>query len=42
MPIQTDSTLWIGSRKGAIGNETYGLIDKTGRFVGRHDFDGLS
>lgn len=42
MPIQTSSTLWIGSRKGAIGNGTYGLIDKTGRFVGRHDFDELS
>ena len=42
MPIQTGSTLWIGSRKGAIGNGTYGLIDKTGRFVGRHDFDELS
>lgn len=42
MPIQTGSTLWIGSRKGAIGNGTYGLIDKTGQFVGRHDFDGLS
>lgn len=37
MPIQTGSTLWIGSRKGAIGNGTYGLIDKTGQFVGRHD-----
>lgn len=42
MPIQTGSTLWIGSRKGAIGNGTYGLIDKTGQFVGKHDFDGLS
>ena len=42
MPIQTGSTLWIGSRKGTIGNGTYGLIDKTGQFVGRHDFDGLS
>lgn len=42
MPIQTGSTLWIGSRKGAIGNGTYGLIDKTGQFVGRHDFDELS
>ena len=41
MPIQTGSTLWIGSRKGAIGNGTYGLIDKTGQFVGRHDFDEL-
>ena len=42
MPIQTGSTLWIGSRKGAIGNETYGLIDKTGQFVGKHNFDELS
>lgn len=42
MPIQTGSTLWIGSRKGAIGNGTYGLIDKTGQFVGKHDFDELS
>lgn len=42
MPIQTGSTLWIGSRKGAIGNGTYGLIDKTGQFVGSHDFDELS
>ncbi len=42
MPIQTGSILWIGSRKGAIGNGTYGLIDKTGQFVGRHDFDRLS
>lgn len=33
MPIQTGSTLWIGSRKGAIGNETYGLIDKTGLVI---------
>ena len=42
MPIQTGSTLWIGSRKGAIGNGTYGLIDKTGQFVGRNGFAGLS
>lgn len=42
MPIQTGSTLWIGSRKGSIGNGTYGLIDKTGQFVGKHDFDELS
>ena len=42
MPIQTGSTLWIGSRNGAIGNGTYGLIDKTGQFVGKHDFDELS
>ena len=42
MPIQTGSTLWIGSRKGAIGNGTYGLIDKTGQFVGRNGFDELS
>ena len=42
MPIQTGSTLWIGSRKGALGNGTHGLIDKTGQFVGRHDFDELS
>ena len=30
MPIQTGSTLWIDSRKGALGNGTYGLIDKGG------------
>ena len=42
MPIQTGSTLWIGSRKGAIGNGTYGLIDKTDQFVGKYDFDELS
>ena len=38
MPI----LLWIGSRNGAIGNGTYGLIDKTGQFVVKHDFDELS
>ena len=36
------NTLWIGSRNGAIGNGTYGLIDKTGQFVVKHDFDELS
>lgn len=30
MPIQTGSTLWIGSRKGALGNGTHGLIAKSG------------
>ena len=34
--------MWIGSRNGAIGNGTYGLIDKTGQFVVKHDFDELS
>ena len=41
MPIQTDSTLWYGSVKGAYGNGKYGLIDTTGKFVSANDFDGI-
>ena len=37
MPIQTDSTLWYGSVKGATGNGKYGLIDTTGQYVSRND-----
>lgn len=41
MAIQTGSTLWEGSVKGAYGNGKYGLIDKTGKFVSKNDFDKL-
>lgn len=41
MPIQTDSTLWYGSIKGATGNGKYGLIDTTGQYVSRNDFDQI-
>ena len=41
MAIQTGSTLWEGSVKGAYGNGKYGLIDKTGQFIGKNDFDGI-
>ena len=39
--IQTDSTLWYGSVKGATGNGKYGLIDTTGQYVSRNDFDQI-
>lgn len=42
MPIQTGSTLWIGSVKSAIGNGKYGLIDQTGKFVSKNDFDEIN
>lgn len=41
MAIQTGSTLWEGSVKGAYGNGKYGLIDKTGKFASKNDFDKL-
>ena len=41
MAIQTESTLGEGSVKGAFGNGKYGLIDKTGKFVSKNDFDKL-
>ena len=41
MAIQTGSTMWEGSVKGAYGNGKYGLIDKTGKFIGKNDFDGI-
>ena len=41
MAIQTESTLWEGSVKGAYGNGKYGLIDKAGKFVSKNDFDTL-
>lgn len=41
MPVQTGSTLWIGSVKGAAGNGKYGLIDQTGKFVSKNDFDKI-
>ena len=41
MAIQTDSTLWEGSVKGAYGNGKYGLIDRAGKFVSKNDFDKL-
>lgn len=41
MAIQTESTLWEGSVKGAFGNGKYGLIDKTGKFISKNDFDKL-
>ena len=41
MAIQTGSTLWEGSVKGAYGNGKYGLIDKTGKDIGKNDFDGI-
>lgn len=41
MAIQTGSTMWEGSVKGAYGNGKYGLIDKTGKFVSKNDFDKL-
>ncbi len=41
--VQTGSTQWEGSIKyGASGNGKWGLIDTTGQFVGKHDFDELS
>ena len=40
--VQTGSTQWEGSIKyGATGNGKWGLIDTTGQFVGKHDFDEL-
>lgn len=42
MAIQTGSTLWEGSVKGAYGNGKYGLMDKTGKDIGKHDFDDIS
>ena len=39
MPVQTGSTIWIGSVKGANGNGKYGLIDQNGKFVSKNDFD---
>lgn len=42
MAIQTGSTLWEGSVKGAVGNGKYGLMDKTGKDIGKHDFDDIS
>ena len=41
MPIQTDSALRYGSVKGATGNGKYGLIDTTGQYVSRNDFDQI-
>ena len=41
MAIQTGSTLWEGSVKGAFGNGKYGLIDKNGKDIGKNDFDGI-
>ena len=41
MAIQTGSTMWEGSVKGAFGNGKYGLIDKTGKDIGKNDFDGI-
>lgn len=41
MAIQTESTLWEGSVKGAYGNGKYGLMDKTGKDIGKNDFDGI-
>lgn len=41
MAIQTGSTLWEGSVKGAYGNGKYGLMDKTGKDIGKNDFDGI-
>ena len=41
MAIQTGSTLWEGSVKGAYGNGKYGLIDKNGKDIGKNDFDGI-
>ena len=41
MAIQTGSTLWEGSVKGAYGNGKYGLMDKTGKDIGKHDFDNI-
>ena len=41
--VQTGSTQWEGSIKyGASGNGKWGLIDTTGQFVGKHNFDELS
>lgn len=41
MAIQTGSTLWEGSVKGAYGNGKCGLMDKTGKDIGKNDFDGI-
>ena len=41
MAIQTGSTMWEGSVKGAYGNGKYGLMDKTGKDIGKNDFDGI-
>lgn len=40
--VQTGSTAWEGSVKGAVGNGKYGLMDKTGKDIGKHDFDDIS
>ena len=40
--VQTGSTVWEGSVKGAVGNGKYGLMDKTGKDIGKHDFDDIS
>lgn len=40
--IRTGSTLWTGSIKyGAEGNGLCGLIDRSGQYVGAHDFDNI-
>lgn len=39
--VQTGSTAWEGSVKGAVGNGKYGLMDKTGKDIGKNDFDGI-
>ena len=41
MAIQTGSTLWEGSVKGAYGNGKYELMDKNGKDIGKNDFDGI-
>ena len=41
MAIQTGSTMWEGSVKGAYSNGKYGLMDKTGKDIGKNDFDGI-
>lgn len=40
MAIQTGSTLWEGSVKGAYGNGKYGLMDKTGKDIGKMTLTG--
>ena len=40
--IQTGGTLWTDAQPMFYCNGTFGLIDKTGNWIGRHDYDYLA
>lgn len=40
--IQTGSTLWTDAKPMFYCNGTFGLIDRTGNWIGRHDYDYLA